>query len=135
MDDHWQPVLARELQLSVKEVCLLVGVEPRHEEVEPDLTHRDQPRVVPPGREFGIELRQVLVPRLARAHGMDAERVASSCACASSRTLAKLATSTAGITHRATLRCAARARTTGISPPNSGASRWQWVSTKTAIGG
>ena len=41
--------------------------------------------------------------------------------------------STAGITHSTTSRCRASARISGISAPNSGASRWQWVSTKAAI--
>ena len=110
-----------------------VGVQAVDEEVEPDLADRHQARVVAPRRAVPASS-SVEIARPARRRctgdGCRAHRHRR-CRCASSRTALEIERRH-GRNHAqadAVLR-AARARTAGISSPNSGASRWQWVSMK-----
>ena len=65
MNDHRQIVLARELQLRVKEVRLLVRVQAFDEKIEPDFSDRDQPGTQMVARTFADVTRGSITPGVA----------------------------------------------------------------------
>ena len=75
MQDHRQPGVARQLQLGEVETLLHLRVQPGHEEVEPDLAHGHQPRIVAPLAQCLGQLLDLVLRRLHHVQRVDAQRI------------------------------------------------------------
>jgi hypothetical protein len=129
VQQHRQVEVARDLQLLRVQPGLMGGVEPRHEEVEPDFANGNEARVVDRRRHLAAQFIEIGLPGGPRVQRVDAERIdAAWVGCASPRTTSKFATATAGNTMPVTPAAAAASVTSARSASNSLASRWQCVS-------